>query len=99
MAAWGAWEFTDPQFVSDNAILSVTLPIARASGRLVTWNSALLLLSACKYFWTYLRKTPLALGFPINDVMPYYHRIFALTIVVMGCISKYGCVLLNALTP
>ena len=86
MAAWGAWQFTKPQFETPNDILRITLPIARASGRLVTWNSALIFLSACKYFWTQLRKTPLAQGFPIDKVMPYYHRIVAQTIIFMGCI-------------
>ena len=88
MATWGASEFTEPNRTIENDLLRITLPIARASGRLVTWNSALLLLSACKYFWTLLRRSPVALGFPINNVMPYYHRILALTIIVMGCISK-----------
>ena len=90
MATWGAWEFTEPKRTIDNDLLRITLPIARASGRLVTWNFALLLLSACKYFWTLLRRSPIALGFPINNVMPYYHRILAQTIIVMGCICEYG---------
>ena len=89
MATWGAWEFTPPKRTIDNGLLKITLPIARASGRLVTWNFALLLLSACKYFWTLLRKSPIALGFPINNVMPYYHKILAQTIIVMGCICEY----------
>ena len=86
MAAWGAWQFMEPQYHTSSDVLRITLPIARASGRLVTWNTALILLSACKYFWTHLRKTPLALGFPIDNVMPYYHRIIAKIIIFMGCI-------------
>lgn len=66
--------------------MRVTLPIARASGRLVTWNSALILVTGCKYLWTWIRTTPIQLGFPVDNVMPHYHRIIALTIIVMGCI-------------
>ena len=91
MATWGAWEFTaNPKRTIANELLKITLPMARASGRLVTWNFALLLLSACKYFWTLLRKSPIALGFPINNVMPYYHKILAQTIIVMGCVCECG---------
>lgn len=86
MAVWGAWLFTEPHWSTDNDILRVTLPIARASGRMVTWNSGLVLLSGCKYFWTLMRDTPLQHGFPIDNIMPKYHRICALTIIVMGCI-------------
>lgn len=86
MASWGTWEFVSPRFVTDSAVLRITLPIARAAGRLVTWNSAVVLITGCKFFWTQLRLTPLAYGFPIDHIMPYYHRIAALTIIVMGCV-------------
>jgi respiratory burst oxidase len=86
MATWGAWEFTEPHWETPNDILRVTLPIARASGRLVTWNTGLILMSGCKHWWTLLRSTPLAYGFPIDNIMPYYHKVIAYTIIVMGCI-------------
>ena len=86
MAAWGAWEFTEPHWTTENDILRVTLPIARASGRLVTWNTALILISGCKSWWTLLRDSPLAYGFPIDSVMPYYHKVIAYTIIVNGCV-------------
>ena len=98
MAAWGAWQFTKPQFETPSDILRITLPIARASGRLVTWNSALITLSGCKFFWTQLRKTPLAQGFPIDKVMPYYHRIVAQTIIFMGCIIHSAPQIVNYAT-
>ena len=42
----GAYQFTAAGgWTTDNAILRVTLPIARAGGRLVTLNCALLLLT------------------------------------------------------
>lgn len=86
MCVWGVWEFTAPQFETDSDTLRVTLPIARVGGRLVTFNAALLLLSGCKLLWTWMRKTPLAFGFPIDNVMPTYHRLIALTILVSGCV-------------
>lgn len=86
MAVWGAWEFTEPHWTTQSDVLRVTLPIARAAGRLVTWNSALILVSGCKYLWSLVRLTPIQLGFPVDKVMPYYHRIIAVTIILMGCV-------------
>ena len=86
MFVWGVWLFIPGIFESDNPILRKTLPIARGGGRLVTWNAACLLVSGCKYFWTLVRKTPIQLGFPVDNIMPYYHRIFALTVIISGCI-------------
>eukprot|EP00978_Attheya_sp_CCMP212_P009154 scaffold21589_cov56-Attheya_sp.AAC.6 len=86
MFVWGVWEFTPPHWETENDILRITLPIARGAGRLVTWNTALLLLSASKYFWTLVRQTPIQLGFPVDNIMPKYHRIIALTIIVAGCV-------------
>ena len=81
---WGIWEFTEPHWSTENDILRITLPIARAGGRAVTWNAAILLISACKYFWTWVRTTPIHQGFPVDGIMPYYHRILALIIIVNG---------------
>ena len=67
----------------------MTLPIARAGGRLVTLNCAILLLTACKYLWTAVRTyvaPVIPIGFPIDDIMPKYHRYVALTIIFSGCI-------------
>ncbi|GKY93954.1 hypothetical protein MPSEU_000362300 [Mayamaea pseudoterrestris] len=86
MFVWGVWLFIPGIYYTDNEILRKTLPIARGGGRLVTWNAACLLVSGCKYFWTLVRKTPIRLGFPVDDIMPKYHRIFALTVIVSGCI-------------
>jgi respiratory burst oxidase len=86
MLVWGTYEFTGTRFVTDSDILRVTLPIARAGGRVVTWNAALIFLSGSKYLWTWLRQSPLHLGFPIDNVMPYYHKMIAWTIIFMGCV-------------
>eukprot|EP00536_Pseudo-nitzschia_multiseries_P010555 jgi/Psemu1/319877/estExt_fgenesh1_pm.C_3250001 len=89
-AAHGAYQFTEAGgFVTENHILRVTLPIARAGGRLVTLNCAILLLTASKYLWTCVRTyiiPVVPVGFPIDNIMPKYHRIVALTIIVSGCI-------------
>ena len=75
----GAYQFTARGgFVTDDPLLRWTLPLARASGRLVTVNCALLLVTACKYTWTLIRTyiAPLLpIGFPIDNIMPKYHRI------------------------
>ena len=90
MAAHGAYQFSEVGgWTAPNKVLAVTLPIARAGGRLVTLNCALLLLTACKYIWTLIRTyvAPVVpIGFPIDDVMPKYHRYVALTIIFSGCI-------------
>jgi len=84
----GAYQFTAlGGFVTDDPILRWTLPIARAGGRLVTLNCAILLLTACKYTWTMIRTyiAPIVpIGFPIDNIMPKYHRTVALWIIVMG---------------
>jgi respiratory burst oxidase len=87
MGAWGVWQFTEPKFVTEQDTLRITLPIARLGGRLVTWNIAVLLLTACKFGWTLLRThTTLSHGFPMDAVMPQYHKWIAYTIIVSGCI-------------
>jgi len=90
LGAHGAYQFTEAGGTPiENDILRVTLPIARAGGRLVTLNSAILLLTACKYLWTLVRTyvAPIIpIGFPIDEVMPKYHRVVALTIIFNGCI-------------
>ncbi|VEU36433.1 unnamed protein product [Pseudo-nitzschia multistriata] len=76
-------------FVTDSDILRVTLPIARAGGRLVTFNCALLLLTGCKYMCTLIRTyvvPVIPIGFPMDDIMPKYHRFVGLCIIVSGCI-------------
>jgi NAD(P)H-flavin reductase len=89
-AAHGAYQFTEiGGFKTEDDILRVTLPIARAGGRLVTLNCAVLLLTGCKYLWTCIRTyvAPIIpIGFPIDNIMPKYHRYVALTIIVSGCI-------------
>ncbi len=90
VAAHGAYQFTAAGgWTTDDDILRITLPIARAGGRLVTLNCALLLLTACKYLWTVIRTyvaPVIPVGFPIDDVMPKYHRYVALTVIVSGCL-------------
>jgi len=87
MAVWGIWEFTAPKFSTDSDVLRITLPIARAGGRLVTFNSALLLITASKFFWTLIREyTVIPLGFPVDNIMPEYHKIVAWTIIFSGCV-------------
>ena len=90
VGAHGASQFmAKGGFTTDNDILKVTLPIARAGGRLVTLNCALLLLTSCKYLWTLVRANVvpvIPIGFPIDDIMPKYHRFVALFIIVAGCI-------------
>lgn len=90
VAAHGAYQFTEiGGWTTEDDLLRVTLPIARAGGRLVTLNCALLLLTACKYLWTCVRThigPVLPIGFPIDNIMPKYHRCVALTVIVSGCI-------------
>lgn len=87
MAMWGIWEFTAPHWTTESDILRITLPIARAGGRLVTFNTAFLLVTASKYFWTWVReKTVIPLGFPVDNIMPEYHRVVAWVIIVSGCV-------------
>lgn len=90
VAAHAAYQFTElGGWQTNDDILRVTLPIARAGGRLVTLNCALLLLTACKYLWTWVRTyvaPVLPIGFPIDNIMPKYHRYVALTVIVSGCI-------------
>ena len=88
VGAWGIWQFIPPQFSTSNDILRITLPIARAGGRLVTFNIALLLLTGCKYMWTLVRSyIPTILqGFPLDNIMPYYHKNIAYWIILNGCI-------------
>jgi len=85
---YGAYQFTEMGgYSTDDPILKITLPIARAGGRLVTLNCAILLLTACKYCWTLCRTyiAPIIpIGFPIDNVMPVYHRTVALWIIVFG---------------
>jgi len=88
-ASHGIYQFTPMGgYVTTNPILRVTLPIARAGGRLVTVNSGFLLLTACKSFWTWLMNASkqLPIGFPFDHIMPQYHRCIALVIIFMGCI-------------
>ena len=86
----GAYQFTARGgFVTDDPLLRWTLPLARASGRLVTVNCALLLVTACKYTWTLIRTyiAPLLpIGFPIDNIMPKYHRMVAFWIIGMGSV-------------
>lgn len=87
MGAWGAWLFTAPTWTTTSDVLRITLPIARASGRIVTLDISLLFLSACKFFITWIRaNTIIPYGFPIDNVMPEYHRMIAYMIIIMGCI-------------
>jgi respiratory burst oxidase len=87
MGSWGVWQFTAPHWLTEQDTLRITLPIARLGGRLVTWNIAVLLLTACKFGWTLLRThTALSHGFPMDAVMPQYHKSIAYTIIVSGCI-------------
>jgi len=90
VAAHGVFQFTEiGGFITDDDILRVTLPIARAGGRLVTLNCALLLLTACKFLWTWVRTyvaPVIPIGFPIDNIMPKYHSYAALSIIVSGCI-------------
>ena len=90
MAGYGAYQFSQAGgWAAPNKVLAVTLPIARAGGRLVTLNCAILLLTGCKYLWTLVRTyvAPVVpIGFPIDEVMPKYHRYVALTIIFSGCI-------------
>ncbi len=90
VAAQAAFQFTElGGWTTDDDILRWTLPIARAGGRLVTLNCALLLLTGCKYLWTCIRTYVmpiLPIGFPIDNIMPKYHRYVALTVIVSGCI-------------
>ena len=90
VAAHGAYQFTEAGgWTTDNDILRITMPIARAGGRLVTLNCALLLLTGCKHTWTLVRThvaPVIPIGFPIDNIMPKYHRYVALTVIVAGCI-------------
>lgn len=90
VAAHGAYQFTEiGGWKTDDDVLRVTLPIARAGGRLVTLNCAIVLLTGCKYLWTCVRtylSPVLPIGFPIDNIMPKYHRYVALTVIVSGCI-------------
>ena len=90
VGAHGAYQFTERGgWTTEDDILRVTLPIARAGGRLVTLNCALLLLTSCKYLWTCVRTyvaPVLPIGFPIDNIMPKYHRYVALTVIFSGCI-------------
>jgi len=89
VAAHAACQFTKiGGFTTDNDILRITLPIARAGGRLVTFNCAWLLLTGCKYTWTMIRThvvPVIPIGFPIDDIMPKYPRFVALWIIFFGC--------------
>ena len=83
----GIWEFSVPHWRTDSDVLRITLPIARAGGRLVTLNAAILLVTASKYFWTLIREhTVIPLGFPVDNIMPEYHRIVAWLIILSGCV-------------
>eukprot|EP00184_Porphyridium_aerugineum_P000180 CAMPEP_0184693182 /NCGR_PEP_ID=MMETSP0313-20130426/1461_1 /TAXON_ID=2792 /ORGANISM="Porphyridium aerugineum, Strain SAG 1380-2" /LENGTH=932 /DNA_ID=CAMNT_0027151183 /DNA_START=116 /DNA_END=2914 /DNA_ORIENTATION=- len=86
MAWWGVWEFTAPHWTTPSDVLRYTLPIARCGGRLVSWNAALILLTGSKQLWTWIRKTPLHYAIPIDNVMPYYHKLIAWTIIASGCV-------------
>ncbi len=36
MAVWGSWQFTAPHWHTSSDLLRITLPIARAAGRMIT---------------------------------------------------------------
>jgi predicted ferric reductase len=86
MFVWGVWEFTKPHWTTESSVLRVTLPTARGAGRLVTWNSAVLLVTGCKHLCTLVRQSPVHLGLPVDNSMPHYHRVVALIIIFMGCV-------------
>lgn len=87
LAVWGVWEFAAPHWSTSSDILRITLPIARAAGRLVTFNTAFLLITASKYVWTVIRqRTIIPLGFPVDNIMPEYHRIVAWNMIGSGCV-------------
>ena len=90
VGAHAAYQFTERGgFTTDDDILRITLPIARVGGRLVTFNCAWLLITGCKHLWTMIRThvVPiLPIGFPIDHIMPKYHRFVALWIIFCGCI-------------
>lgn len=87
MSVWAIWEFTPPHWTTDSDILRITLPIARAGGRLVTFNAAIILITGSKWLWTMIRQyTVIPLGFPVDEIMPHYHRIIAWNIILGGCI-------------
>lgn len=87
MAVWGIWEFSVPHWSTESDLLRITLPIARAGGRLVSFNVAVLLVTASKYFWTLIREhTVIPLGFPVDNIMPEYHRFVAWLIIISGCV-------------
>ena len=90
VACHGAYQFTAiGGWTTDDDLLRVTLPIARGGGRLVTLNCAIVLLTACKYLWTCVRMhvVPfLPIGFPIDNIMPKYHKVVARMAIVGGCV-------------
>eukprot|EP00934_Nitzschia_sp_Nitz4_P003289 Nitzschia sp. Nitz4//scaffold6_size259037//164674//166857//NITZ4_001091-RA/size259037-processed-gene-0.25-mRNA-1//1//CDS//3329556944//3279//frame0 len=87
MTVWALWEFTPPHWITESDILRITLPIARAGGRLVTFNGAIILVSGSKWLLTMIRQhTVIPLGFPVDDIMPHYHRVIAWNIIQGGCI-------------
>jgi len=70
VAAHGAYQFTEAGgYTTENDILRITMPIARAGGRLVTLNCAVILLTGCKCMWTLVR-THVAPIIPIG----FFHR-------------------------
>jgi respiratory burst oxidase len=87
MAVWGTWQFTAPHWHTSSDLLRITLPIARAAGRMITLNSAIILITASKYVWTMIRQyTFIPLGFPVDNIMPEYHRLVAWLIILSGCV-------------
>jgi hypothetical protein len=78
-AAWGFSVGLHDVFCGDRADSIVVLTsIGRAGGRLVTVSAAGLLLSGCQQFWTWMRLLDGSRIFPIDDMMPYFHKVLAI---------------------
>lgn len=84
-AVWGVWLIVW-KYPPSTKLLKVTFSIARATGRMISLDAALLLLTTCKSFITALRGTSAALYFPFDSLMPGFHIVVAVTIFIAAII-------------
>eukprot|EP00899_Mesostigma_viride_P024402 jgi/Mesvir1/5146/Mv15289-RA.1 len=75
------------------------LLIGRFGGRIVTVNSALLLLTSCVYFWTYRRGSWLARFLPLDNMMPIWHARLAIVTAIAAALHTAALVAVYASTP
>eukprot|EP00179_Madagascaria_erythrocladioides_P012351 CAMPEP_0198370290 /NCGR_PEP_ID=MMETSP1450-20131203/156640_1 /TAXON_ID=753684 ORGANISM="Madagascaria erythrocladiodes, Strain CCMP3234" /NCGR_SAMPLE_ID=MMETSP1450 /ASSEMBLY_ACC=CAM_ASM_001115 /LENGTH=880 /DNA_ID=CAMNT_0044077825 /DNA_START=594 /DNA_END=3236 /DNA_ORIENTATION=- len=92
------WGLSYAPYADNSSLVKTTARIAKGTGRMLSFDLGVIILTACRFWLTHLRGTQMNKWFPFNSIHAL-HRILAYALLTLGLIHSLCHIITFSLHP